>query len=108
MDNFEGFLEDELKYRKGLYPPFKKMLRLMVSHKNEVKAKEGIEKVAHIAQSFKAVEVVGSGKSMIGKIAGKYRYELLARSDSSKALLELAHSVKPYHVEVDIDPLSFS
>lgn len=108
LDNFEGFLEDELKYRKGLYPPFKKMLRLMVSHKNEVKAKEGIEKVAHIAQSFKAVEVVGFGKSMIGKIAGKYRYELLARSDSSKALLELAHSVKPYHVEVDIDPLSFS
>lgn len=108
LDHYDTFLADELKYRKGLYPPFKKMLRLMVAHKNEAKAKEGIEKVAQLSQSFKAVEVVGFGKSMIGKIAGKYRYELLARSDSSKALLELAHCAKSPYVEIDMDPLSFS
>lgn len=68
-----------------------------------------IDKVSGIAQNFPQVEIVGFGKSNITKIAGKYRFfELLARSDSSKALLELAHSVKPLHVEADIDPLSFS
>ena len=108
LDDFEAFLNDELVHRKGLYPPFKKMLRLMISHKNESKAKEALEQLYQFASGFKAVEIVGYGKSTIGKIAGKYRYELLARSDSSKALLELAHSVKPYHVEVDMDPLSFS
>lgn len=108
IDDFEDFLNDELAYRKGLYPPFKKMLRLMASHAKEEKAKAMIESVALMASHFSLVEVVGFGKSSIGKIAGKYRYELLARSDSSKALLEFAHSVKPYHVEVDIDPLSFS
>ena len=108
LDDFELFLKDELVHRKALYPPFKKMLRLMAAHSKEEKAKALIETVVSIAQRFALVEVVGFGKSSIGKIAGKYRYELLARSDSSKSLLEFAHSVKPYHVEVDMDPLSFS
>lgn len=108
IGDFERFLSDELKYRKGLYPPYKKMLRLMASHVKEDKAKALIDKIALIAQNFPQVEIVGFGKSNITKIAGKYRFELLARSDSSKALLELAHSVKPLHVEADIDPLSFS
>ena len=108
LGDFEQFLSDELVYRKGLYPPYKKMLRLMASHVKEDKAKALIDKVSSIAQNFPQVEIVGFGKSNITKIAGKYRFELLARSDSSKALLELAHSVKPLHVEADIDPLSFS
>lgn len=108
LGDFEQFLSDELVYRKGLYPPYKKMLRLMASHMKEDKAKALIDKVSGIAQNFPQVEIVGFGKSNITKIAGKYRFELLARSDSSKALLELAHSVKPLHVEADIDPLSFS
>ena len=108
LGDFEQFLRDELVYRKGLYPPYKKMLRLVSSHVKEEKAKALIDKVALIAQRFSQVEVVGFGKSNITKIAGKYRFELLARSDSSKALLELAHSVKALHVEADIDPLSFS
>ncbi|WP_263833236.1 primosomal protein N' [Sulfurospirillum oryzae] len=108
LSDFEQFLNDELVFRKGLYPPFKKMLRLMSSHVKDDKAKELIEKVALIAQNFPQVEVVGYGKANISKIANKYRYELLARSDSSKALLELAHAVKLLHVEADIDPLSFS
>ncbi|KFL33968.1 MULTISPECIES: primosomal protein N' [unclassified Sulfurospirillum] len=108
LGDFEQFLKDELVFRKGLYPPFKKMLRLMSAHVKDEKAKELIDKVALIAQRFPQVEVVGFGKANIAKIANKYRYELLARSDSSKALLELAHAVKLLHVEADIDPLSFS
>ncbi|MFB1008222.1 MAG: primosomal protein N' [Sulfurospirillum sp.] len=108
LSDFEQFINDELVFRKGLYPPFKKMLRLMSSHVKDEKAKELIEKVALMAQHFPHVEIVGHGKANIAKIANKYRYELLARSDSSKALLELAHAVKMLHVEADMDPLSFS
>ena len=108
LSDFEQFLNDELVFRKGLYPPFKKMLRLMSSHVKDDKAKALIEKVALIAQGFSQVEVVGYGKANISKVANKYRYELLARSDSTKALLELAHSVKTLHIEADMDPLSFS
>lgn len=108
LGDFEQFLGDELKFRKGLYPPFKKMLRLMSSHFKEDKAKALIDQVALMAQHFPQVDVVGYGKANIAKIANKYRYELLARSDSSKALLEFAHALKRLHVEADMDPLSFS
>jgi len=108
LEDFEGFLKDELTHRKGLYPPFKKMLRLMASHIKEEKAKVWIETANSRAKQFKGVEVVGWGKASIGKIAGKYRYELLARSDSSRALLEFAHHVKAHGIEIDMDPLSFS
>jgi len=108
MGHFEQFLNDELPFRKNLYPPFKKMLRLMASHIKEDKAVALIEQAVSIAPQFPLVEVVGSGKSNIAKIAGKYRYELLARSDSSKALLSFAHSLKHLKIEADVDPLSFS
>ena len=80
----------------------------MSAHAKEEKAKECIEKVAHIAQEFKTLDVVGFGKAGVSKIAGKYRYELLVRSPSTKALLEFAHVAKSLHVEIDMDPLSFS
>ena len=32
LDNFEQFLEDEKKIREGLYPPYKKLARVMFSH----------------------------------------------------------------------------
>ncbi|AFL68952.1 primosomal protein N' [Sulfurospirillum barnesii] len=108
LSDFEQFLNDELGFRKGLYPPFKKMLRVMSAHVKEEKAKESIEKVASLGKHFSQIEIVGYGKANIAKIANKYRYELLVRSDSSKALLEFAHTLKPLHVEIDMDPLSFS
>lgn len=108
INDFEHFLKDELPFRKGLYPPFLKMLRVMSAHKKEEKASQLIEKVKQIAQNFESIEVVGSGKANISKIAGKYRYELLARSQSTKSLLSFAHTIKQLSVEIDPDPLSFS
>jgi len=46
------------------------------------------------------VEVVGYGKANIAKIANKYRYELLARSDSSKALLNWLMLSKCYMLKL--------
>ncbi|NCD12401.1 MAG: primosomal protein N' [Epsilonproteobacteria bacterium] len=108
LGNYAQFLNDELAFRNPLYPPFQKMLKLMSAHAKEEKAKERIENVAQMALGFKSIEVVGHGKAGVAKIAGKYRYELLVRSPSTKALLEFAHLSKALQVEADMDPLSFS
>lgn len=108
LDDYEGFIKEELTFRERLYPPFKKMLRVMSAHAKEPNAKALIEQVVTIAHTFSNIEVVGFGKAAIAKIAGKYRYELLVRSDSTKALLSFAHSLKHIKVEIDTDPLSFS
>ena len=110
MDDFELFLKDELRYRKDLYPPYKKLLRLLVSHKQDLKAKEIMQNILFCLQANleKEVEIVGSGEANIKKIASKYRYQILLRSTSSKALLKTISKCKQTHCEVDMDPISFS
>ncbi len=108
MDDYEEFLNDEMKYRKEIYPPFIKLLKILISHKNDEKARDTLEEVHKIALNFSKLEIVGYGKAGIEKIANKYRYNLLIRSTNTKELLKFAHTCKTLHVEIDIDPLSFS
>jgi primosomal protein N' (replication factor Y) len=109
MDDFERFLKEEKIYRKGLYPPYKRLLRLLVAHKREVACQETISALLETLKMFEArVEVIGHGPADIGKIANKYRYHVLVRSDSAKALIEAAHACRNRVVEIDMDPVSFS
>ncbi len=110
INDYELFLKDELKYRKELYPPFKKLARVLISHKNEEKAKEIMRETLNCLkqQLQNGVEIVGSGEANIKKIASKYRYHILLRSSSSKVLLQTISNCNNPHIEVDIDPISFS
>ena len=108
MDDYEDFLNDELTYRKEIYPPFTKLLKVLASHKKDEIANEMIETAHNLALSFPKLEVVGYGKANIEKIANKYRYSMLLRSTDTQELLKFAHRCKALHVEIDIDPLSFS
>ena len=108
INDYEKFLKDELPYRKELYPPFKKLMKFLVSHKNKYKAKETLDELQDMLSDVKDVEVVGFGEAPINKIANKFRFQVLLRSSSAKALLEIAQKCKIANVEIDIDPVSFS
>ena len=108
MDDYEKFLKDELPYRQGLYPPYKKLMKFLISHKNKYKAKETLDKLQLTLENVNDVEVIGFGEAPINKIANKFRFQVLLRSTSAKALLELAQRCKIANVEIDIDPVSFS
>lgn len=108
LTDYERFMSDELAFRKELYPPFKKLVKVLVSHANEVKASEILLHVEKLTHSFPTIEVVGYGKADIEKIAGKYRYNMLLRSNDIKALLQFSHTAKKFPIEIDVDPLSFS
>ena len=108
IDDYETFLKEELPYREGLYPPYKKLMKFLISHKNIRRAKEVLEKLQACLGQIEGVEVVGFGEAPIPKIAGKYRFQVLLRSDSARALLQIAHRCAMQHCEVDIDPVSFS
>ncbi|WP_331774176.1 primosomal protein N' [Sulfurospirillum sp. 1612] len=108
MDDYERFLKDEMQHREEIYPPFIKLLKILISHKKDEKAQELLDKVMRIARDFPKIEVVGGGRANIEKIAGKFRYDMLLRSTDSKELLRFAHTCKQLPLEIDIDPLSFS
>ena len=109
MDDYEAFIKDELIARKGLYPPFTRLSRLLISHKSELTCKEVLSHTLILLKQFEPrVEVVGSGVADIGRIAGKHRYHILLRSSSVGELVNANNACRNPLVEIDMDPLSFS
>ncbi|MDR1555337.1 MAG: primosomal protein N' [Campylobacteraceae bacterium] len=108
LQDYDKFIEDEKKAREGLFPPFTKLMRLLISHKTEQKAKDITDNTVEILRGHKDIEIVGYGKADISKIANKYRYFVLIRSFSAKSLLKAVGFIENNTVQVDMDPLSFS
>ena len=109
INNYEGFLDEEKGYREGLYPPYKKLCRILFSHKNGAKAQEQMRKMQDALMAFSnEVEVVGAGKCGIERVANKYRFEILLRSDKSTSLIKAINATKVSLAEVDMDPIEFS
>ncbi len=103
---YEKFLKDELRHRKGLYPPFKRVALIHFSHKNGEVAKKSMEEMVKNLRNFKNVEIIGYGPAPIEKIAAKFRFNILLRSDSPKALITAITASRTDFSEVDMDPVS--
>lgn len=108
IDDYELFLRDELLCRKALYPPFKRLARLIFTHQQPQKAQERMQKALHLLQGHAALEVVGAAAAPIARIANKYRYTILLRAVSAKVLIQAAMAVKSLGCDIDIDPLEFN
>ncbi|WP_373033650.1 primosomal protein N' [Sulfurovum sp.] len=107
IGNYERFLEDEKHFRKDLYPPYKKLARIMFAHKYANKAEEAMQKMVEKLRQFKIVEIVGYGPSQIEKIANKYRFQILLRADKSTDLIQAIKSSQVELAEIDMDPVEF-
>lgn len=108
LPDYEKLLKDELIFREGLYPPFKRLVRVIFSHKVAKSAYFAMLKMVKRLESFENIEVVGYREAEIFKIANRYRYNILIRADSIKALIEAINISKTEHCEIDIDPVNFS
>ena len=107
MNDYDSFLEEEKIFREGLYPPFKKLCRILFSHKNGAKAQEEMYKMHDNLLVMPNIEVVGYGKCAIERVANKYRFEILLRSDKSTDLIKAIKGSKVFLAEIDMDPIEF-
>ncbi|MBW6487712.1 primosomal protein N' [Sulfurimonas sp.] len=107
VDKYEDFLEEEKEYRKELYPPYKKLCRILFSHKNGIKAQEAMNEMQQCLKNFSNVEIVGYGKCAIERVADKYRFEILLRSDKSTDIIKAISTCKNGLAEIDMDPIEF-
>ena len=104
---YEEFLEDEKYFREDLYPPFKKLCRVLFSHKNGAKAQEAMRTMEAKLRNFDSIEIVGAKKCAIERVANKYRFEILLRSDKSTAIIQALRATMHPLAEVDMDPIEF-
>ncbi len=109
IGDYESFIKDELVFLKmAHYPPFSTLARILIAHKDESKAgKITLDTVSKL-KSFDKVEIVGSGKAPVEKIANKYRFQILLRSDERISLLNALHRIDCREIEIDFDPVEFS
>ena len=110
ISGYDAFLKDEIPFREALYPPFTRLLRVVVSHKDESTAKGAMNEFVQRLEPLKGdeLEIVGYGKCQIEYLGGKFRYEILLRANSHTMLLKAANLCKSELSDIDIDPVNFS
>lgn len=107
IGKYEQFLEDEKPFRQGMYPPYKKLARILFAHKYANKAEDAMQEMVENLRQQPNIEMVGYGASQIEKIANKYRYQILLRADKSTALISAIEKSKVALAEIDMDPIEF-
>ena len=109
LGDYALFLKDELAFLEiADYPPFVSLARILIAHKDESKAgKITLDTVTKL-KAFKEVEIVGSGKAPVERIANKFRFHILLRAKNRVPLLKALHAVDCREIEIDFDPVEFS
>ena len=108
IGNYEKFLQEELDFRQGLYPPSMHLCRLLFASKEEAAGLREVQRIREAIERFDKVEIVGAGKAPIEKIAGKFRFNILLRSAGRRDLLRVVKAVDDGTFEVDMDPVDFA
>jgi len=112
--DYEGFYREELKEREELfYPPFSRLINLIVSGRDNNKAKKIAEDLAQLIKFPPGkYQLLGPAPAPIAKIRGQYRYFILLKGEKIDPLREavgtaLKKLVSPLDVRInmDIDPL---
>ncbi|MDD5406549.1 MAG: primosomal protein N' [Sulfurovaceae bacterium] len=109
LSDYELFLRDELEFRRiASYPPFVSMARVLIAHAKPDVAEKQLSNTLEALKGFNNIEIIGYGKAPVEKIASRYRYHILLRSNSKKALLTALHAIAKRGIEIDMDPVDFS
>ncbi len=109
IEDYDGFLRAELERRKELYPPFTRLLRLIIEDKNKKRASELCDKLGNEFKRLKSLEVVGFGACGIEFMQNKFRFYVLLRAKNHTSLIKAAaYALEFKEVSADIDPIEFS
>ncbi len=103
LGDYETFLTYELANRVDLYPPFMRIALVCAQNRDESTALGILQNAKKIVES-QNVEIIGLNKAPIERIGGLWRYFLLLRAQSAKALVTALHAIKDMPLTIDIDP----
>jgi primosomal protein N' (replication factor Y) (superfamily II helicase) len=108
----EGFAREELRFRRVFhYPPYTRLVQLLVRDKNRARASEIISGLAADLAAHplsRGVRLAGPAPAPLERLRGQWRFQLLARSADGRGLHQLIKEVVPknpsYDLVIDVDP----
>ena len=92
------------------YPPYTRMVQLLIRDTNRSRAKTKITELARELEAHplaREVRISGPAPAPFEKLRGKWRYQLLVRATSGARLRELIRALGPEpggELLVDVDP----
>jgi len=109
--DYEGFYQQEIAFRRQQgYPPFNRLVRLLFIHSSATKCQQEAQRLwqrlaARIAQlGIPGVDLIGPAPCFIGRIRGRYRWQIVIRGPDPTVLLDGISL--PLGWRVDVDPVS--
>jgi len=117
--DYIGFYNNEILTRRELgYPPFSRMLNLVISATNEPLITGFAKRINSVArdlarQSGASISVLGPAEAPLSRIKGRHRWHLLLKGSSITALHTLAASILAnagetgLRIRIDVDPVNF-
>jgi len=115
--NYTAFYEKELQFRRFMkYPPFSAMANVLVRAANQEQAlRMSVELARHLTPAPENMKIMGPAEAPVPRLKAEYRYQLLIKSGSRKALNTLLRSAQQFAraqkwnataLVIDVDPLS--
>ena len=117
--DYENFYENEIELREMLdYPPFSKMIRIILSSKNEFRAQKSASEIELALSDYikkltldETILILGPSECVIKKIKEEYRFNIIIKNKigdlGHRTVLRFLKSIKlPNDIKmvVDIDP----
>ena len=119
--DFREFYHKEIPFRKGLlYPPFSRIIQLKISGKDRDRVKRYALSLGQLCNTLiekggfsRFVQMLGPIEAGIPKIAMRYRWQLLLKSQSAACINRLVKDMisnkkifvqKDVAVGIDVDP----
>lgn len=117
-NDYKLFMEYEMEIRKELeYPPFKKLINIMIFSKQEKKAYETSKKISEKLTSKlldNKIDIKGPGPAILEKAKGLYRYQIIIKIGDidQKNIKGIINNIcnenreNSTFISIDIDPIS--
>src|ERR1700674_2217557 len=106
------FLAEEMRFRRVFhYPPYTRMVQILVRDRKRERAQAGIQELADALVAHplgRGVRLTGPAPAPFERLRGEWRFQLLARAaafrDLRRLLVEALPKSPPYDLTVDVDP----
>jgi primosomal protein N' (replication factor Y) len=117
--NYTAFFEKELQFRRFMrYPPFSAMANLLVRAAKQEDALRMSTELGHrLTPAPEDMKIMGPAEAPVVRLKAEYRYQLLIKSGSRKALNTLLNNARDFARErkwpatalvIDVDPLTLT
>ena len=90
--DFKGFCLEEVDMRRELrYPPFARLVRIVVESRREMRARDAAQDLAAIASRLRGdfkgrLDIIGPSRAPISRVKNVYRWHLVLKGDRNRNL----------------------